>query len=119
MTFEVPKEMADQTYQAIEVVRDTGKLRKGVNETTKAVEREKAILVVIAADVDPREVVMHLPLLCDEKDIAYTYVPSRKELGDAAGIGVSTASLAIVDVGDAKKLIEEIKKKAKQLLMKK
>ena len=66
-------------------------------------------------DVTPPEIVMHLPLLCDEKKIAYLYVPTKKELGEAAGIGVPTSAIAIVNDGDAKDSIEDIKKKVTEL----
>ena len=74
--FEVPEELAEKAYEALEIARDTGRIRKGTNETTKAVEREEAVLVLIAEDVDPEEVVAHLPELCDEKGIPYVYVTS-------------------------------------------
>ena len=75
--FEVPKELADQVYSVVETARDTGKIRKGTNETTKAVERGQAVLVVIAEDVDPAEIVAHLPPLCDEKKYrTFTYQTS-------------------------------------------
>jgi len=113
--FEVPKEILDQTYEAIEIASNTGKIRKGVNEATKAIEREKAKLIIIAGDVQPEEIIMHLPILCDEKNIAYTYVPTKSDLGNAAGIGVPTSALAIIEGGDAKDLIENISKKVAEL----
>ncbi|AFL67313.1 50S ribosomal protein L7Ae [Desulfurococcus amylolyticus] len=114
--FEVPPELADKVYQAISKVRETGgKIKKGTNETTKAVERGQAKLVVIAEDVDPPEIVAHLPLLCDEKKIPYIYVPSKQKLGQAAGIEVSAASIAVIDVGGAKDLIDEIIKNVQQI----
>ncbi len=103
--------LADKALEAVEVARTTGKIRKGVNEVTKAVERGQAKLVLIAADVSPKEIVMHLPLLAKQKKIPLVEVPSKEELGVAAGIGVSTASVAIVKEGDSKKLILEISKK--------
>ncbi|MEM1834113.1 MAG: ribosomal L7Ae/L30e/S12e/Gadd45 family protein, partial [Thermosphaera sp.] len=73
--FEVPAELAEKVYEAVKKVKETGgKIKKGTNETTKAVERGQAKLVVIAEDVDPPEIVAHLPLLCDEKKIPYVYV---------------------------------------------
>ena len=48
---------------------------------TKAIERGNAKFVVIAEDVNPKEVVMHLPVLCDEKQVPYSYVATKKELG--------------------------------------
>ncbi len=92
--------------QLVESARNTGKLKVGTNEATKAVERGIAKLVVIAENVEPKEVVMHLPVICNEKKIPFCYVKDKKELGRAAGIGVAAASLAVIE-GD-KKLMDEI-----------
>ena len=113
--FKVPEELAEKILQLLEKARSTGKLRKGTNEVTKVVERGKAKLVVIAENVDPPEVVMHLPALCEEKGIEYAYVPDKKELGAAAGLEVSTATVAIAEPGKAKAELEDIIKKIKAL----
>ncbi len=113
--FEVPEELADRVYEIVEKARQTGKIKKGTNETTKACERGIAKLVIIAEDVDPPEIVAHLPLLCDEKKIPYVYVPSKKRLGEAAGIEVQAASAAIIDPGEAEALVKEIIDKVKEL----
>ncbi|MEM2020953.1 MAG: 50S ribosomal protein L7Ae [Zestosphaera sp.] len=107
--FKTPPEVAEKAYEAVKKARETeGKVRRGVNETTKAVERGIAKLVVVAEDVEPPEVVMHLPLLCEEKKAPYIYVPSKKRLGEAAGLQVGAAAVAIVEPGQAKELIEEL-----------
>ena len=108
MKFEVPKEVADAAYEAIQIAARTGKVRRGTNETTKAVERGQAKLVLIAEDVDPPEVVAHLPILCEERKIPYVYVPSKAKLGSAAGIDVPSASVCIIDAGEAADLVNEI-----------
>ncbi len=94
--------------QLVESSRNTGKVKVGTNETTKAVERGIAKLVVIAENVEPKEVVMHLPVLCKEKKIPFCYVKDKNELGRSAGIGVATASLAIIE--SDKKALDEIVK---------
>ena len=99
-----------KVLQAVELARSTGKIRIGTNEATKAIERGLAKLVVIADDVQPKEVVMHLEPLCNEKKIPSAHVPTKLELGKAAGIGVGTASIAILVEGDARKIIDEIAK---------
>ena len=111
---EVSKEMQEKAYEAVEIVKKTGKLKKGVNEVTKIVERGQAKLVIIATDVNPPEIVMHLPVLCDEKEIPFIYVSSREELGSAAGLTVSTASVAIINEGDATNLVKELREFSKQ-----
>jgi len=113
--FEIPKDLVDKVLQAIEIAKNTGKIKKGTNETTKAIERGKARLVIIAKDVEPKEIVMHLPVLCEEKKCEYAYVPSKEELGRAAGINVSTASACIIEPGEAKDLVEDIIKKIKTI----
>lgn len=108
--FQVPKETADKIYQLLQVAKDTGKLRKGTNETTKAIERGIAKLVVIAEDVEPPQVVAHLPILCDERKIAYLYVPSKLELGKSAGLDVGSAAISVVEPGDGTQSLRELSK---------
>jgi large subunit ribosomal protein L7Ae len=114
MTEEISKENIDKVYEAIEVARTTGKIKKGTNEVTKAIEKGTAKLVAYAKDVNPPEVTMHIPLLCEEKGIACAQVPTREELGAAAGIGVSTVSVAITEEGEAAKLVKELIEKLKK-----
>lgn len=94
--------------EALEIARTTGKIRKGANEATKAIEKGIAKLVIYAEDVAPKEIIMHLPLLCKEKNIPCVSVSKKDDLGAAAGLGVSTAAVAIVKEGDAKAAIEAI-----------
>lgn len=102
------RKSAEDILEIIEVARDTGKIRKGINEATKAVERGIAKLVVVAEDVDPKEITMHLPPLCEEKKILLRSVPSKSELGRAAGLDVGTAAIAVVEPGEAKKKLDNI-----------
>lgn len=113
--FEVPESLANKAYDIFEKARETGKIKKGTNETTKAVERGEAKLVLIAEDVDPEEIVAHLPMLCEEKGVPYIYVPSKEELGKRAGIEVAAASTCIIDPGEVKSDIEELIKKIEEL----
>lgn len=101
-------------YEIFELARQTGKIKKGINETTKAVERSVAKLVVAATDVDPKEIIMHLKPLCEEKGIPYLEVSSKKDLGKACGIDVACSAAAIVDFGQAEAKAREILKEAKE-----
>ncbi len=113
--FEMPKDLVDKTYQAIELARDTGKVRKGTNEVTKLVERGDAQFVVMAEDVQPEEILAHMPILCEEKGVPYAYVPSKQELGVSVGLGKATASVAVLDPGKAKPVLDELGNKIRGL----
>lgn len=96
-------------YSIIEKARKTGKVEKGTNEVTKAIERGTAKLVVYAADVEPKEIVQHLPVLCKEKNILCKEVDSKQKLGIAVGISVSASSVAVIEMGDADQDIGALK----------
>lgn len=61
-------------------------IKRGANEVTKQVDRSKALLVVIAANAEPVEIVCHLPLICDDKGIPYVVVEDKDALGTATGL---------------------------------
>jgi large subunit ribosomal protein L7Ae len=109
--FEAPQELQDKALEAVEMARDTGKIRKGTNEVTKAIERGIAQLVIIGEDVQPEEIVAHIPALSDEKKIPYIFIKKQEDIGAASGLEVGCAASAIVDSGKAKALVEEIAQK--------
>ena len=114
---ELTKDIIERIYSIIENSRTDGKIRKGVNEVTKSLERGEAKLSIVATDVSPSEIIQHLSLLAKDKEIMHVEVPSKAELGAAAGLPVATAAVAIANPGEAQKklnnLLEDI-----QILMK-
>lgn len=96
-------------YKIIEAAKRTGKIEKGTNEVTKAIERGTAKFVVYAADVDPKEIVAHIAVLCKEKGIPCEEADNKQKLGIAAGLSVSTSSVAVIEGGDADKDIAALK----------
>jgi large subunit ribosomal protein L7Ae len=113
--FDVPADLEDDALEALEIARDTGTVKKGTNETTKAVERGNARLVFVAEDVQPEEVVMHLPELAAEKEIPYVFVGTQDDIGHAAGLEVGSAAAAVVDTGDAEADVQDIADKVEEL----
>jgi large subunit ribosomal protein L7Ae len=106
--YSTPDDVQQKALEAVEAAK--GGLRKGTNEATKAIERSEAKLVVIAEDVDPEEIVMHLPMLCMEKRIPFVYVKTKKALGEAAGLHVGTAAVAIAKGAESevKEIVQKV-----------
>jgi len=107
-------ELKEQTIDLIEKTAKKGKIKAGINEVTKAIERGTAKMVIIAEDVSPKEVVMHLPILCDEKQVPFSFIDTRKDLGEKAGLRTATASIAIVET-DAEADLKDLSKKIAEL----
>jgi large subunit ribosomal protein L7Ae len=101
--------MSDDLQKQILELVSKSKTKVGVNEVTKSLDRGIAKLIVIAQDVDPKEIVKHLPDMAKQKGVSIAYVSSKAELGKAAGKNVAASSVAIIDT-DPKMLEELIKK---------
>ncbi len=118
--FKIPDKLKTQIKNALSDIAKTrdSRIKKGMNECTKSIERGQAKLVVMAEDVSPPEILYHIPLLCEEKKIPYAYLSTKKDLGNAAKINVGSSSIAITNIGsgneklfsDLLKQIEAIKK---------
>ena len=83
-------------------------VRRGTNETTKSIERGNTKLVIIAENVEPPEVVAHLPILCEERNTPYIFVPSKEQLGASLGMDVGSAAATILDPGEAQTIVEQV-----------
>ncbi len=115
VTYDAPKNIIDKTLDLVELARQTGKVRKGTNEVTKLVERSEAKFVVMAEDVSPEEILAHMPILCKERNVPFSYVPTKVELGKISGLDKPTASVAITDLGNGEEIFKDLSKEVNKL----
>ena len=92
--------MADEALaqQILDLVQQAGhyrQLKKGANETTKTLNRGTSELIVLAGDTSPLAILLHLPLLCEDKNVPYVYVPSKVALGRACGVSRAVIAASI------------------------
>eukprot|EP01091_Cochliopodium_minus_P010771 TRINITY_DN2932_c0_g1_i1.p1 TRINITY_DN2932_c0_g1~~TRINITY_DN2932_c0_g1_i1.p1 ORF type:complete len:125 (-),score=26.39 TRINITY_DN2932_c0_g1_i1:67-441(-) len=94
-------------------------LKRGANEATKALNRGIAEFIVMAADAEPIEILLHLPLLCEDKNVPYVFVPSKHALGRACGLSRPVISLAVIqnEGSQLKNQIDKLKISIEQLLI--
>jgi U4/U6 small nuclear ribonucleoprotein SNU13 len=96
-------------------------VKRGANEVTKALNRGQSAFVVLAADAEPIEILMHLPLLCEDKNVPYCFVRSRTALGRACGISrfVIACTVLMTETTNAalKKQIEALKDEIDRLIV--
>jgi large subunit ribosomal protein L7Ae len=83
-------------------------IHKTLGEQESSEQRGSSRLVVIAEDVEPPEVVAHLPILCEERSASYVFVPSKQQLGTSLGIDVGSAAATILDAGEAQHIVEQV-----------
>eukprot|EP00050_Salpingoeca_kvevrii_P006137 m.287659 g.287659 ORF g.287659 m.287659 type:complete len:128 (+) comp11822_c0_seq1:268-651(+) len=94
-------------------------LKKGANEATKCLNRGIAEFVVLAADTEPLEILLHLPLLAEDKNVPYVFIKSKTILGRACGVSrpVIAAAVTVNDGSQLKNQIESLKIEIEKLLI--
>ncbi|KAF7845855.1 hypothetical protein BT93_L0309 [Corymbia citriodora subsp. variegata] len=94
-------------------------LEKGANEATKTLNRGVSEIIILAADTSPLAILLHLPLLCEDKNVPYVYVPSKTALGRACGVSrsVIAASITTNESSDLMPQIRELKNRVERLMI--
>jgi len=101
---------ADLTNSILELVQQAcqyKQLKKGANEATKTLNRGVSEFIVLTSDTEPLEILLHLPLLCEEKNVPYVFVPSKAALGRACNVSRPVIS-ASVTTSESKELQSQI-----------
>eukprot|EP01013_Petalomonas_cantuscygni_P039095 TRINITY_DN70419_c0_g1_i1.p2 TRINITY_DN70419_c0_g1~~TRINITY_DN70419_c0_g1_i1.p2 ORF type:complete len:134 (+),score=26.15 TRINITY_DN70419_c0_g1_i1:140-541(+) len=102
--------------------RTNNLLKRGANEATKSLNRNLSELIIMAADTTPIEIVLHLPLLCEDKNVQYVFVSSKSLLGRACGVGRNVVACSIVatknrDQHPLRAQVDGVKARVDKLLM--
>ncbi|RUP51406.1 P-loop containing nucleoside triphosphate hydrolase protein [Jimgerdemannia flammicorona] len=113
---------SDLTNTIMDLVQQAShykQLKKGANEATKTLNRGIAEFIVMTADTEPIEILLHIPLLCEDKNVPYVFVPSKTALGRACGVSrpVIAASVTTNEASDLKPQILALKIQIEKLLI--
>nr|CDS26695.1 NHP2 non histone chromosome protein 2 1 [Hymenolepis microstoma] len=117
-----PMASENLTNEIIELIKQASsycQLKKGANEVTKALNRGLAEFVVLAGDTNPLEIVLHIPLLCEDKNVPYIFIPSQQALGCACGVSRPVIAAVVTDSegSQLKTLINAVQMKIERLLI--
>ncbi|RUO96300.1 Nhp2 H/ACA snoRNP protein [Jimgerdemannia flammicorona] len=112
------------TKKLLKTVKKAKHVKRGVKEVVKGLRKGEKGLVVIAGDISPMDVITHVPVLCEDANVPYIFVPSKEDLGTAGSAKRPTSCVMVVlggKKGDQeaaegyKDLYEECYKEAKDL----
>ena len=111
--------LAIKLLDLVQQANNYKQLKKGANETTKTLNRGISEFIVLAKDTDPLEILLHLPLLCEDKNVPYVFVPSKNALGRACGVSrpVIAASITTNESSQLKGQIDGLKLAIEKLLI--
>ncbi|KIM27916.1 hypothetical protein M408DRAFT_161211 [Serendipita vermifera MAFF 305830] len=100
--------LVDKILDLVQQASNYKQLKKGANEATKTLNRGIAEFIVLTADTEPIEILMHLPLLCEDKNVPYIFVPSKAALGRACNV-TRPVIAASVTTSEAQELASQIR----------
>ena len=114
-----PPELTKGILELVQQAANYKQLKRGANEATKSLNRGRAQLIVMAADTIPIEILLHIPLLCEDKNVHYVFVQSKSSLGRACGVTRNTICCSINYEEDSalQKQIEKVQAKVEKLLI--
>lgn len=86
---------------------------------TKTLNRGISEFIVMAADAEPLEIILHLPLLCEDKNVPYVFVRSKQALGRACGVSrpIIATSVTIKEGSQLKPQIQSVQMAIERLLV--
>ncbi|CAL1673555.1 unnamed protein product [Lasius platythorax] len=84
-------------------------LRNGLKDVQKHLRKGETGLVVFAGDVYPIEIMCHLPIVCEDKNIPFCFTPSRLDIGTAMNVKRGSLMVLIKEHPDYKDLYDEVK----------
>ncbi|KAA6388428.1 MAG: putative H/ACA ribonucleoprotein complex, subunit Nhp2, eukaryote [Streblomastix strix] len=103
-----------QILQLIKNAQSYKQIRRGANETTKCLNRGLAEFVVLASDAEPLEIILQIPLICEDKNVSYVFVPSKNALGRNCGISRPVIACAVI-AQEGSPLVTQIKNLREQI----
>jgi len=111
--------LAQEIYDLVQQASHYRQLKKGANEATKTLNRGISEIIILAADTAPLAILMHLPLLCEDKNVPYIYVPSKMQLGRSCGVSRAVISCSITtnEASDLMAQIRSLKDKVERLMI--
>lgn len=114
-----PKKLQKEIFNVLTRAAQLKKIKKGANEATKTLNRGISDLIIIAADAKPLEIILHLPLLCEDKNVPYVFVESQRYIGRSCGVSrpVIAASILKELPPELENEIERIKRSIEELLI--
>ncbi|KAG7535883.1 hypothetical protein FFLO_03629 [Filobasidium floriforme] len=117
-----PLANAQLTNQILDLVQQAShyqQLKKGANEATKTLNRGICEFIIMTADTEPIEILLHLPLLCEDKNVPYVFLPSKTALGRACGVSraVIAASVTTNEARELNSQIQAVKQQIEKLLI--
>ncbi|KAK2663508.1 hypothetical protein Ddye_002082 [Dipteronia dyeriana] len=90
------KKLCKRTLKLVRRAAEHKCLKRGVKEVVKSIRRGNKGLCVIAGNISPIDVITHVPILCEENEIPYVYVPSKEDLANAGATKRPTCCVLVL-----------------------
>jgi len=102
------RKLSKKIYKCIrKASKDKKQIFRGIKSVLKAIKKGEKGFVVFAGDTEPVEIICHLPVVCEEVDLLYCFVPSKAALGAACGSRKHTCCMFVKSGESFKELFDD------------
>ncbi|XP_016134122.1 H/ACA ribonucleoprotein complex subunit 2-like protein [Sinocyclocheilus grahami] len=101
------RKLSKKLYKCVKKAAKIKQIRRGVKEVQKFLNKGEKGIVVLAGDTLPIEVYCHLPIMCEDRNLPYAYVPSKVDLGSSAGSKRPTCVIMVKPHDEYKEAYDE------------
>ncbi|KAM1340568.1 hypothetical protein ACFX15_038670 [Malus domestica] len=108
------KKLCKRTLKLVRKAAEHKCLKRGVKEVVKSIRRGQKGFCVIAGNISPIDVITHVPILCEEAEIPYVYVPSKEDLANAGATKRPTCCVLVTTKPNKGALSQEDEDKIKE-----
>ncbi|CAN0878630.1 H/ACA ribonucleoprotein complex subunit 2-like protein, partial [Linum grandiflorum] len=111
------KKLCKRSFKLVRRAAENKCLKRGVKEVVKSIRRGNKGICIIAGNISPIDIITHVPILCEEAEVPYFYVPSKEDLATAENTKRPTYCV-LVQMKPAKgELAKEELEKLRSLIM--
>lgn len=110
------KKSSKKVHKLVKKASSAKVVRRGVKEVVKALRKGEKGFCIIAGDISPIDVISHVPIMCEDRNIPYIFVPSKHDLGTAASTKRPTSCVLVTPKSDfsEKELYDKLFEEAKE-----
>ncbi|KAI4878754.1 hypothetical protein NFI96_028751 [Prochilodus magdalenae] len=101
------RKLSKKLYKCVKKAAKLKQIRRGVKEVQKFINKGETGIVVLAGDTLPIDVYCHLPVMCEDRNLPYAYIPSKVDLGSSAGSKRPTCVIMIKPHDEYKEAYDE------------
>lgn len=107
--------LTKKLFKVVKQAMEKKKLHRGLKNVEKAIRKGGTGLCILAGDVTPIDIYCHIPIVCEDRNIPYCFVPSKRNIAASIGAKRPCIIAMVIEDQDYKELFDKCVKKVSKM----